>query len=201
MEEIQSTSSQGNEGFENSLTSRVNGLIDIPFMTRLRENLSALFNFLDIYGPKIEMVHTVITFIRIFQLIGASIMAANDDAFDQTTLTFKAVSILTVIFHIIPVQYRFGNEYIFIYVIDAILLSFGFYLVIAAFIYNKTTTLSRFSIVALTLFSSFVTFVLIPISIQFSGEIISAYIGKIYKIEFKTFFACVLTLISWVMYT
>lgn len=156
MEEIQSTSTQNSDDFSSSLSSRLSGLVDIPLSTRIRENVSSLFNFLDIYGPKIPLLHTIVSFIRFFQLIGGAFMASNNDIFDQKTLAFRAINIITVFFHVIPVQYRFGNEYIFLYIINAVLILFGIYLLVCAFIYKKTSAISRFSIVLLTLFMSFV---------------------------------------------
>ncbi|EAX94015.1 hypothetical protein TVAG_082220 [Trichomonas vaginalis G3] len=201
MEEIQSTSTQNSDDFSSSLSSRLSGLVDIPLSTRIRENVSSLFNFLDIYGPKIPLLHTIVSFIRFFQLIGGAFMASNNDIFDQKTLAFRAINIITVFFHVIPVQYRFGNEYIFLYIINAVLILFGIYLLVCAFIYKKTSAISRFSIVLLTLFMSFVPWLLILISVQYAGQIISAYLAKVYKIEMKSLFAVILTCVCCFTYT
>lgn len=128
-------------------------------------------------------------------------MATNPDVVDRKSLTFRVLDILSIFWHLLPVSTREGIEYIVIYCINMVLLFFFIYLVNAAIRYRKTSHSSMFSTNILSIFMSIVPFLLIPISVQYAGQIVSAYFSKEYKIELKTLFAVSFSLVIVIIYT
>lgn len=184
-EAVSTSSHEENFQFKTSQT-RYHGLIDVPFTTTLKENLTSLFNFLDIYGPKISEVHQIVAIFRMFQLIGCSFMYSNVNIIERKTVTFSILNYIAMLFHILPINSREGNEYIVLYILNALLFFGVYYLIFIAFRYKKTAIVSKFSINTLTIFTSFFPFLIIPISIQFAGQIISGLISKKFQVEVNT---------------
>lgn len=81
MEEIKSATSIAVTDFTVSSISKYDGLVDIPLSDKIIDSLINLFNYLDIYGPKMSLVYSIVTIFRFLQLIGGSFMAANKNAF------------------------------------------------------------------------------------------------------------------------
>ncbi|EAX88598.1 Adenylate and Guanylate cyclase catalytic domain containing protein [Trichomonas vaginalis G3] len=201
MNDVQSYASEESSVFTAASITRYKDLIDIPISTTIKENLSSLFNFLDIYGPKIALFHTIVSFLRLFQLIGCSFMTSDADVVDLSTKTYWLMNVMSVLFHVMPVSVRKNNEYIVLYLVNIILLVFLGYLLFMAFQYKKTSVVSKTATNILTVFMSFVPFWFLPIAVQFSGEILSALISKLYKIEAKMIIPLVLTVANIFAYT
>ncbi|EAY02046.1 hypothetical protein TVAG_383490 [Trichomonas vaginalis G3] len=174
----ESTASVGRSGseIEAASVSRFEHLIDIPFSEKMIDSLIALFNYFDIYAPRMELLYTIITFLRFFQLIGGSFMAANLDSFAENTLAQKVVSVITVLFHVVPLEYRRGNEMIILGVVNGILLIMGIYLQVTAFSYKSTSKVPKASLLILSVYLAIGPFLLVPISAQYTGQLLSAYI-------------------------
>lgn len=169
MEDKQSTTSMISTDIAISSMSRYDGLIDIPLTDRIIDSLISLYNYFDIYAPKMPMIYNIVTFFRFFQLIGGSFMAANHNAFKPGTLTYDVMSIITVLFHIVPVEYRRGNGYIFLYVVNSILILFAIYLIFTAFSYISTSKVPKISTIVLSIFMAVGPFILLPVSAQYAA--------------------------------
>lgn len=139
-----------------SVSSKYSSLIDVPLTDHIRNSLVDLFNYLDIYGPRMPIVYEVVTIIRFLQLIGACFMTSNTNVFYHGSLTYNAISIFTILFHIIPVQYRDGNESVILFILNSFMILFGIYIFVTAEIYRKTSKVPRFSTII-------ISFIFIPI--------------------------------------
>lgn len=106
----------------NSVDSRIRQLVDIPIQQKIIESLVSLFNYFDIYGTRIPVLYNIVTILRLFQFVGCAFMAANNNVFRPGTQTYKAMSILSVLFHLVPVEYRVGHEYIILFAVNIVLL-------------------------------------------------------------------------------
>ncbi|EAY19029.1 Adenylate and Guanylate cyclase catalytic domain containing protein [Trichomonas vaginalis G3] len=183
MEEAQTTTSMVSSEIATSSLSRYEGLIDVPLSDKIIDSLTALFNYFDIYAPKMEFVYAIVTFFRFFQLLGGAFMAANLDSFEPGTLTFNAMSIITVLFHVVPVQYRRGNGHIVLLVVNGLLLIFGIYLILPAFLYKKTSKVPSASTKILSIFMAIGPYLLVPISAQYAGQMLSGNISGTLEIN------------------
>ncbi|EAX99450.1 hypothetical protein TVAG_052930 [Trichomonas vaginalis G3] len=178
MEEVKTNTEISSQDFSGSMNSKITALIDVPISDKLIDSLVSLFNYMDIYAPKMPLLYSIVTILRLFQLIGCSMMAANNDVFDPTTLTYKSVSILSVLFHIVPVTYRRGNEPIILLSFNCILFAFGIYLILTACIYRATSKVPDISTYILSVFMAIGPFLILPIIAQYTGTSIGGLIMK-----------------------
>lgn len=200
MEEVTSQTSITSTDFATSSISRYEGLIDIPLNERLIDALTSLFNYFDIYAPRMSFVYNIVTFFRFLELLGGSFMAANLNSFVPGTFTFKVMSVLTVFFHLIPLQYRRGNGWIILYVVNSLLIIFGIYLVVVAFKFKKSSKVSNFSTIALSIYLAIGPFLFVPISAQYCGQILSGYISKDVATDVKSSIAVATSAIAILMW-
>ena len=82
------------------------GMIKQSPIKILRNHLFNLFSYMDSVVPNFFPMHEVISVWRMVQFIGPCLCAANTDLWDPKSTAGKAVSIISVFFHIIPVEYR-----------------------------------------------------------------------------------------------
>lgn len=136
MDDTKQTTQTTFTNYEASSLSRYEGLIDIPLSHRLMDAFISLFNYFDIAAPKMPAVYSIVTYIRFFQLIGGAFFAANISSFRPGTLTYSAMSIISILFHAVPLEYRLGNATYILFTINGIMIFFAFYLTIAAFMYK-----------------------------------------------------------------
>ncbi|EAY03760.1 hypothetical protein TVAG_072530 [Trichomonas vaginalis G3] len=104
-------------------------------------------------------------------------MAANLDSFIPGTLTYNAMSIITVFFHLVPLQYRRGSGHWILLAVNGLLLIFLIYIIITAFIYKKTSKVPKASTYILSIFMAIGPYLLVPISAQYAGQMISGNIS------------------------
>lgn len=176
MDDTSSTSTRNNMDFSMSVSSRFEGLIDIPITDQIIESMVSFFNYLDNYAPRMPFLYNFVSVVRMLQLIGGAFMAANNDIYDPNTITYQAMSVLTVTFHIVPVQYRLGNEYLILDLVLALLIIFGAYLFITAWLYKTTSKVPKISTKILAIFIAVGPFILLPIAVQYMGQIVSSLI-------------------------
>ena len=163
MEDTKPTMTSVTTDYQASSLSRYAHLIDIPLSDRILDALISLFNYFDIYAPKMSAIYSIVTFIRFFQLIGGAFMAANLSSFKPGTLTYNAMSIISVLFHAVPLEYRLGNAAYILYAFNGVLIFFGLYLLLTAFIYKRTTKVSRVSTCVLSVFIAIGPYILTPL--------------------------------------
>lgn len=178
MEDVTTTTSGLSTDLVASSLSRYEGLIDIPLNERIIDALISLFNYFDIYAPKMTIVYNVVTFFRFFQLVGGAFMAANLNSFIGGTLTYKTMSIISILFHIIPLEYRRGRGQYVCYAVNGFLVLFAIYLIITALNYKKSSKVPTFSKYCLSIFMATFPFFLIPISVQYAGQLLSGLLTK-----------------------
>ncbi|EAY17162.1 hypothetical protein TVAG_303810 [Trichomonas vaginalis G3] len=200
MQETAITASSSLQDISNSENTKLEQLIDVPFTKKAIAALLRLFNYFDIYAPRIPAVYDIITIIRFFQLIGGSIMAANTDLFKPGTLTFKVMSVISVLFHVVPVQYRDANLVYILTAIDAILIVFGFYLVITVFQYKTTSKVPRMSLLILSFYIAIGPFIILPLAAQFVGQMISNEIATASKPDSIELILAIVTVTQFVFY-
>ncbi|EAY08483.1 hypothetical protein TVAG_145630 [Trichomonas vaginalis G3] len=163
MEETQPTSTALSTEIATSAMSKYSCLIDIPLSYRVIDSLTSLFNYFDIYAPRMHFFHVIVTVFRFFQLMGGAFMAGNTSSFAKGTLSYSAVSILTIFFHVVPLEYRYGNAVYILYAFNGFLILNGIYLLITAFVYKSTSKVPRVSCILLSIFMAFGPFLCLPI--------------------------------------
>ena len=75
---------------------KYNGLIKQPFSKQLAHANIGLFSFFDNYAPRMEFVHSFITFIRFMQFIGPAIMVSCSSLYDTDSIAYKTLAILSI---------------------------------------------------------------------------------------------------------
>ncbi|EAX85133.1 hypothetical protein TVAG_505880 [Trichomonas vaginalis G3] len=196
MEDALTSTSVTYTDFASSSISKYADLIDIPITTRVIDSLISLFNYFDIYAPRIPLIYSVVTCIRFFQLIGGAFFSANTDSFLPGTFAYKVMSIITVLFHIVPLQYRLGKAAIILYSINSVLIVFVVHLLVTAYSYKKTSKVPKISCIILSIFNAVGPYTLIPIVAQYSGQTLSAIIQGTVKPNLKDLLALVISFIN-----
>ncbi|KAI5541617.1 guanylate cyclase protein, partial [Trichomonas vaginalis G3] len=193
-----STCMSGN--FDGSMQSTIEKLIDIPVHQKIITNLVALFNYFDIYAPKMELLYKIVTVLRFFQLFGGALMASNTTVFLPGSLTYNTISIMSVFFHLIPCQYRNGIEYLALFALNTILFLFAIYLLIASSYYKKTSKVSKVTTYVLPVFMATGPFLFLPILAEFCGEILSGAISGNHPVKITEYIAVAESLVITVFY-
>lgn len=201
MEEVQSAPSAPSSSFATTTTSKYDELIDIPVTTKIIEQLISLFNYFDIYAPRMQVLHDIVTIFRFFQLVGGAFMAANLNSFAPGTFTFNVMSVITVFFHLVPLQYRRNKAYIVLSVVNSILIVFAIYLVVTAYLYKKTSKVPDISTKILSIFMAIGPNLLVPISAQFSAQILSGNIVSTVPIDFRNIYSVTTSFLVMIVWT
>ena len=104
------TDNQSSAPVSNSFLSsnaKFGGMVKKKAIKRLRNYLFLLIGYIDMISPHFLTMHTVVMFFRILQLIGPALFVASERFFIMGSLEQKFVSYFSVLFHIVPVEYRF----------------------------------------------------------------------------------------------
>lgn len=124
---VQRTSLQLSSSMNSNRSMKYGGLVHRSLYKQTKDVLVDLINYVYTVSPRMELVHLVISFFRVMQLIGpalqpANILWTNDPTLDITT------SVISIFFHLLPPETRdsgcfyFNIVYVVINVLVAILL-------------------------------------------------------------------------------
>ena len=198
------TISQSATPISNSFLSsnvKYGGLVKKKASKRLRNYLFLLIGYIDTISPHFLSMHTVISFFRIFQLIGPSLFVASERFFIKGTLEQKIISYISVIFHIVPVEYRFTATIYIEVIYFVITLIYFIILISSALIYKTTSKLPKQVISAFSAIDRSIMFLIHPIALQMASQDVSrlimgmpTYTPKIISIVGAaiTYFCCLL---------
>ena len=185
-----------------SSNAKYGGLVKKKASKRLRNYIFLLIGYIDTSGPHFITLNSVIAYFRFFQLVGPALFAASMRFWPVGTLHQKIVSYITIIFHIIPVEYRYQSSFI-IEVIYIIIVLFYFILLISsAIVYKNSSKLPRAVVVLMSILDGSVMFLVHPIALQMASQDLSRIImGIDTKIGFiPDLIAIVLTYICAFLY-
>lgn len=159
-----------------SSNDKYGGLIKRKMTKQIRDRLYLLLNYFDNTVPQFYILHTVISIWRAIQFIGPSIMAASTVLWVPDSIASNGVSVISVIFHLVPPEYR-SKSTIFIELIYFVfLLAFFIAIIGASYYFKETAKLSSKSSSFLTIFMNTFLYILPPIAINISGEVLSTII-------------------------
>ena len=158
-----------------SLSSRYQGLIDIPMTTQVKSALQNLCTYFDNYAPRVNSLLVVVSVIRVLQLIGPSFMFPDTNSWDQNSVVGQAMGIFSVCFHLVPSQYRADSTIAVLFAFAVVMTLFCIFLFATAFIYKGTAKVSKFGIYVLSIGLNSICFILPPIATEFIGEEISRF--------------------------
>ena len=196
MEETVSSTKGQTFQLSQSLSSRFEGYIEIPFTSRLRTSLLRIFSYLDNYAPKLTIVYAIITIMRFLQVLGPALMVANKDIWDQDAVTTKVLDLLSICWHIVPVRARAGNEDIIIYCFVVIQLFFVSFLTFTAYQYKTTIRVPKISNIIISIYTACCAFTLPVITTEFVGELLASLISGTTPVSASPIIAIILGAIT-----
>ena len=200
MEETVSSTKGQTFQLSQSLSSRFEGYIEIPFTSRLRSSLLRLFSYLDNYSPKMTFLYAIITIMRFLQIIGPALMVSNKDIWDQDAVTTQVLDLVSICWHLVPVRARAGNEPIILYCFVAIQLFFVGFLSFTAYKYKTTIRVPKVSNIIVSLYTACCAFTLPVITTQFMGELIASLFNGNTEVGPVPIIAVVLSFITVALY-
>ena len=174
---------------------RYNGLIKQSFSKQMTQANIGLFSFLDNYAPRMEFVHSLITFFRFMQFIGPAIMISCESLFDHESVGFKTLSIISILYNVVPpsvaakfcIPFLIGSAALCILTLGTL---FG-----SSFYYRKFANLPKAICVITSFTISIFGFILLPINCNCIGYLLSEMVMKRMDADFLNIFLIVLTLV------
>ncbi|KAK8881515.1 hypothetical protein M9Y10_004253 [Tritrichomonas musculus] len=152
--------------FNSSNHMKYNGLIEQSFYKKMVNDLSQLFNYVYAESPSFTIVHNIITVIRLFQIGGPSLCAGYFSLWSDSDSAHNTISILSILFHLIPPSSRDVASVYFLIIYIIILIGLLSLLFVSAVVFRKNANLP--SIVPSIISFYFATFgvVLHPIAFE-----------------------------------
>lgn len=200
-----SSAAAGSSVISNSVrseqTSKYDGMIKQSFYKVARTKLSDLYNYIYADAPYMNILHIVITFFRIFQIIGPSLCPANP-LWDSDSKMEMFVNILSVLWQIIPSSVHNDGIVPFLLLYDGLMAFFGLLILGSAFYFAKFAKLNVTLSISILVFFSTANLVFHPIAINFAFEMISrlAFTDYQYFDEVSDIIIIVITLVIYFLY-
>ena len=176
------------------------GLLQPPFYKILSRSIVSLYSYIDNVVPQMQAVHYVVTFFRLLQMIGITLFVPFMKLWGQGTVIQRTLSYFSVLFHILPFEYRtLYAEYIeFGYIIIAVI---GLIFIIGcAWYYRKAAKLHIALCYAVYIYTISLGFVMHPIAGFYVGGILTRVIMGEYDPTPKYLFLIIATLIITFLY-
>ena len=167
------TDNQSSAPVSNSFLSsnaKFGGMVKKKAIKRLRNYLFLLIGYIDTISPHFLTMHTIIMFFRILQLIGPALFVASERFFIMGTLEQKFVSYFSVLFHIVPVEYRFKATIYIELIYFIIILIYFITLITSSLVYKTTSKLPKLVISIFSAFDRSVMFIIHPIALQMASQ-------------------------------
>ena len=156
-----------------SSNTKYGGLIKVKASKRIRNSLFLLIGYIDTTSPHFLMMHTIVTFFRFFQLIGPIFFAASERFWPTGEIQQKIVSYISIVFHVVPVEYRFAAA-TFIQIIYWLILIFYFSLMlISGYVYKTTSKLPKVVVYIISIFEGTVMYLIHPVALQMASQELS----------------------------
>ena len=150
--------------------SNYGDLIKPSYFHVLINHFFDLFSYLDSVVPNFFPMHEVITVWRLIQFIGPSLCASYSSLWNPNKTQGKAISILSIFFHIIPVKYRKDASAATEFVYCGINILFFILIIISAQYYKKNAKLPKYIPSAISIYIHTLGYLINPIVLNLVGE-------------------------------
>jgi len=158
--------------------AKYNGMVPIPFLKRLRNNLFQIMSYLDNVVPRFYAIHMIISFFRIFQLYAPSILASYTTVYQSGSLTSSTIGIFSVFSHLFTPGTRPSVALFVLFSYSGLAYLFFFSLYFASTYYSANAKLPRMISVLISLYISTLGYISHPIAAQVAFEEIGSYISN-----------------------
>ena len=163
----QSTTGSGFSDFASD--TKFGGLVEQSVTKKVRNRLFQLMSYMDEVVPPLYMLHSFIGAWRIVQLLGPC-LAAPYDSYWKPGVSKSIIQIVSVIFHIVPPQYRWDGAAIVQFIYAGLLLIFDIISVMSAFILRKNAKLPTFLAIITSASVNTIMYILHPVAVEMFGE-------------------------------
>ena len=150
--------------------NKYGGMIKRSFIKVIRDNLFSLFSYLDSVVPNFYQMHEFISIWRIIQFIGPCFCAANGSLWKYDSTERKAISIISIFYHLIPVEYRVDASIPFEFIYCGINIIFFLSILLSAKHYKKTAKLPNYLPSILSVYIHTFGYLIHPIALNLIGE-------------------------------
>ena len=147
-----------------------NGMVKQSYIKILTSHFFNLFSYLDCVFPYFFPMHEVVGVWRMIQFIGPCLCAANSAIWDQNKTSGRAVSIISIFFHIIPVPNRKDASSIVEFIYCAINVLFFALITCSALYYKKAARLPKLLPSILSIYINTAGYLIHPINLNLVGE-------------------------------
>ena len=154
----------------NNGDNRYGGMIKQSYIKILRNHLFALFTYLDSVVPSFFPMHNVITVWRMIQFIGPSLCAAYNRLWDPNQSVGRAVSIISIFFHIVPVKNRRDASVAVEFIYFGINVLFFIITIGSAYYYKKQAKLPKALAYIISIYIHTIGYLIHPINLNLVGE-------------------------------
>ena len=154
----------------NNGDNRYGGMIKQSYIKILRNHLFALFTYLDSAVPSFFPMHNVITVWRMIQFIGPSLCAAYNRLWDPNQSVGRAVSIISIFFHIVPVKNRRDASVAVEFIYFGINVLFFIITIGSAYYYKKQAKLPKALAYIISIYIHTIGYLIHPINLNLVGE-------------------------------
>ncbi|OHT04086.1 Adenylate and Guanylate cyclase catalytic domain containing protein [Tritrichomonas foetus] len=129
--------------FNSSNDMKYGGLIEKSPYKKLLRQLTQLFSYVYTVAPSFNLVHKIVSIIRLLQFGGPALYAGYSMFWSDDDSSRSAVSIISIFFHIVPPDYRDVGGYYFSIIYLVLISLLIILLIISAIIYQKNANLPK----------------------------------------------------------
>ena len=188
-------------GGSSEYSNKMNGLLETPLYKKIRNAVFNLFSYVYSNAPPFYVLHTVMTYYRLFQFLFSAFYASKTSLWDSTTLSAKILNFCNIVVNFCPLESHIKASVIIIYVYFGLNLIFLGLTLASAFIYQKTSQLPFFISRVLVLYISSFGYFLHPLIGTYIGEYFGALIQSNYKDNLiASIFGIILSIALFVIY-
>ena len=177
----QTDSSTFSSTMGSTAVAKYDGLLEIPFYKILSQSIVALYSYIDNIVPSMPALYYVVTFFRLMQLIGPALFVPFMKIWVTGTAIQRTLSYLSVLFHILPFEYRSAYAEWIEWGYVAIALAGLIFIVASAWYYKKTAKLPKFICYCVYIYTVSLGFLIHPIQGFYVGGILTRVITGTYE--------------------
>ena len=162
--------------FASSSDQKYGGILVKSASKQFRKELIELVSYVYSVSPPFKVIHIIVTFLRILQLLGPSLFPGYLDFWRTDPISQKTLFIFTIFFYLIPPEVHDKASFygIIVYIVISALAEILFFT--ASKIFKQKANLPHFIPPIISFFFSSFGFILPPIAIELLFSLFSEYV-------------------------
>ncbi|OHT02063.1 hypothetical protein TRFO_30943 [Tritrichomonas foetus] len=178
----------------------VRSFFEVNLWKKTRNSIFALINNIDTVNINYYPLHAFVSIWRIVQFIGPSLAAGYPRFWQPDSQYSTAISLISILFHIVPPSYRDESSIIIEFIYFGLFLICFFIIIFSSFSFRKNAKVGMITPQYMVIFTNGISHLFHPVAFQIAGESIGRIIYGTHHYSFDIEIAgVVLTFFTYIL--